>query len=268
VTTMDQALTWDLVKHRMSNLLKIGGYRVGLLPHPFQLYSAMKIYELETALAHLHKSQAVIVDVCCGTGIQTQLVSRRGRRVVGIDHDPQKIRDAMWHLRYSRLNGSVTFIVGRAEALPLPSAIADAVVCLCAIEHVESPKDSLAEIARILKPGGQLCISADSLSNVTSNELRERHQRMYDVHRYYDVQSLSSAIESVGLHVETAFPIMCSSEAVRELERAMDHPAPCDPLRTRRLLAILRKNDGSAVDRVGGLFVFALASKALGVSPK
>ena len=79
-------------------------------------------------------------------------------------------------------------------------------------------RKALAEVARVLKPGGMLCITADSMATVISNELRMEHQSMYHVCRYFDVKSLSDAINGAGLHVEIAFPILCSAEAITELE--------------------------------------------------
>jgi SAM-dependent methyltransferase len=152
-------------------------------------------------------------------------------------------------------------MIGLAEALPLPSSVADAVVCLCAIEHISSPEKALAEVARILKPGGMLVITADSMASVISNDVRIRHQSMYHVYRYFDVKSLLAVIEGAGLHVEIAFPILCSADAIRELERSMEDPTPCGPLRTRRLLVGLRKGDGAITSRTEGLFVFAVAKR-------
>jgi SAM-dependent methyltransferase len=222
----------------------------------------MKIYELETALAYLRlPAQSTLVDICCGTGIQSQLLARQASRVIGIDNDRGKIRDASWHLQHSRYHGAVSFVIGQAEELPLPDSAADAVVCLCAIEHIPRPEDALREVVRILKPGGMLCITADSLANVARDSLRAQHQKMYAVYRYFDVKSLSDVLRGAGLCVDVAFPMLCSPEAVKELERCMTNPNPYGPIRTRRLLTRLRLADAALADRTAGLFVFAAATK-------
>jgi ubiquinone/menaquinone biosynthesis C-methylase UbiE len=237
-------------------------YRVGFFPHPYQLYSAMKIYELEVVLAHLDQTpQATLVDLCCGTGIQTQLLARGARRIVGIDIDVLKIRDATWHLRHSRAGSNVAFVVGRAEGLPLPDMCADAVVSLCAIEHIVDPVKALTEVVRTMKPGSQLCITADSLANVADTALRAQHSLMYDVKNYFDVESITALLQHAGLVVELAHSILRSPEAVDELRRCMERPRRDGALRTYRLLTCFRRRDAEAEPGAAGLFVFAAARK-------
>lgn len=46
-------------------------------------------------------------------------------------------------------------VVANAYALPYPDASVDAVLCVAVLEHLEFPDQAVAEIARVLKPGGQ-----------------------------------------------------------------------------------------------------------------
>lgn len=252
------------LKHRALNLLKYAGYLTGLLPHRYQLYSAIKIYELDTLLAYLNVSRdATIVDVCCGTGLQTQLLASYAKRTIGIDIDEAKIRDANWHLRFSKVREKVSFLVGRAERLPLADCFADAVVCLCAIEHIRRPEDAVGEIARVLKPGGKLYITADSLASVTSGTLKVKHRQMYDVHRYFEISTLSCLLREAGFVVDTVFPILCSTDAVKELERCMRVSDRPNCLTLHRQLKSFSRKDLLERDHSGGLFIFAVAKKPI-----
>lgn len=53
-----------------------------------------------------------------------------------------------------------TFLQGMAERLPFPDSSIDLVTCLTVIEHVESPARAVAEMARVLRPGGMLFLEA------------------------------------------------------------------------------------------------------------
>ena len=52
------------------------------------------------------------------------------------------------------VGGTAQVIVGSAERMPIPAESQDVVICESILEHVESPRLSLTEIHRILKPGG------------------------------------------------------------------------------------------------------------------
>lgn len=251
---------WEHVKVRAVNAVKVAAYRLSILPHAHQLYSPLKMFELDVTLAHLAPGTgATLVDICCGTGLQTQLLARDAGRAIGIDIDPDKIADANWHLRHSRLRPAVSFLVGRAEALPLPDACADAVTCLCAIEHIPRPETAIREAVRILKSGGRMCITADSLGTISDDDFKARHQHMYGVHQYFDVASLSDLLRRAGLRIDVARPILSSPEAAQELERCMISPTRCGLLETRRLLEHFRRDD--IPESIVGLFVFVAATK-------
>jgi ubiquinone/menaquinone biosynthesis C-methylase UbiE len=261
---MTKRSAWGQISTLASDRLMVGAYRLGILPHPYQLYSALKIYELETVLSHLSfPSEGTIIDLCCGTGIQSQLLASKAPRVIGIDNDRDRIRDARWHLRFSRFRSAVSFVVGRAEALPLPMNAVDAVVCLCAIEHLVNPEQALREVVRVLKPGGRLYLTADSLGNVESSELKALHQRSYAVCHYFDVKSLTQLLEISGFLVEAAFPLLCSEEAIEEMKRCMAAPHALGPITTRRLLSKFRRRDRAIRNssKLAGLFVFASARR-------
>ena len=216
--------TWgDRAYRKVVDGTKVLGYRSGLLPSRYQLYSAIKMYELEVALAQVNlQGGETVVDVCCGTGIQSQLMAHSAARVLGVDVAWRQILDARWHVVHSRYRTRVGFLVGAAEALPLRTGGTDVAICLCAIEHVRQPREALGEIWRILRPGGRLCITADSLANVEDPEVRRRHQLMYGVRKYYNAKSLRELVESAGLRVDKVCPILGSQLAVEELERWHD----------------------------------------------
>jgi len=102
-----------------------------------------------------------VLDMACGTGAQAQAWSERGARVVGIDIDQDLLSVARGRAAASGAPGSggdpvepTGWICGDAVRLPFPDACFDVVFCNSLLEHVSAWRAVLAEIARVLTPGG------------------------------------------------------------------------------------------------------------------
>jgi len=97
------------------------------------------------------------LDLACGTGDIAYEVARRGANVVGLDVTERMIRIA----RAKRDSaGSIEFVVGDMMALPFADASFDVVTAGYGIRNVPELDPALAEIARVLRPGG-LFLSLD-----------------------------------------------------------------------------------------------------------
>lgn len=90
-----------------------------------------------------------VLDLGCGTGILTEMVARRGWPVVGVEPNPEMLGAA-------RENSSVDLVRGQAEATGLRDASVDLVVCGQAFHWFEQ-QVTLAELDRVLTPGGRVC---------------------------------------------------------------------------------------------------------------
>jgi demethylmenaquinone methyltransferase / 2-methoxy-6-polyprenyl-1,4-benzoquinol methylase len=93
-----------------------------------------------------------VVDVAMGTG----LVTREARALVGPDASIIGIDPSPGMMAQSNLN--ITSHVARAEAIPVPDASADFVSMGYALRHLEDLVVAFREFARVLKPGGTVCI--------------------------------------------------------------------------------------------------------------
>jgi SAM-dependent methyltransferase len=89
------------------------------------------------------------VDVGAGTGALTRLLVARVERVTAVEPDA-RMRTVL-----VRRAPSAIVLEGRAEALPLPEAYADAVLVSSAWHWVD-PERAVPEVARVLRPGGRL----------------------------------------------------------------------------------------------------------------
>ena len=110
--------------------------------------------------AQIHPGDSVL-DVGCGTGEVALLASTRTQagRVHGIDPAPEMIAVAKGKAARKRLD--VDFRVGVIEALPFPDASLDVVTSSLMMHHLpeELKARGLAEVYRVLKPGGRLLIA-------------------------------------------------------------------------------------------------------------
>ncbi|MGH9847473.1 MAG: class I SAM-dependent methyltransferase [Blastocatellia bacterium] len=92
-----------------------------------------------------------VADVGCGPGVMVEAVLKRGGTFDGVDLSPEMVREAAE--KYGSLEG-VSFREGSIEALSLPGESYDQVLCMAVLEYLSTPDRAMAEIARILKPGG------------------------------------------------------------------------------------------------------------------
>ncbi len=99
-----------------------------------------------------------ILDLGCGMGGLVVALRRAGAKAVG--HDPNRAYGQICTLRAARYDLPLPFVTATGEALPFATESFDIVVCLDVLEHAASLEQTLAEIARVLPPGGQAIVTA------------------------------------------------------------------------------------------------------------
>lgn len=96
---------------------------------------------------------ARVLEIGCGRGIGIEiLLSLGAAQVVGFDLDPKMI--SLAQKRTERYGNRVQVFIGDAEKVELPDNSFDAVVDFGILHHVSGWRKALAEVARLLKPGG------------------------------------------------------------------------------------------------------------------
>lgn len=92
-------------------------------------------------------------DVGVGTGRISQALLRAGASVVGVDASPEMLEQARERLPEADLRlGSL------ARELPVTSASVDVVTCLRVVKYLPDTGHALAELARVVRPGGIVCV--------------------------------------------------------------------------------------------------------------
>jgi demethylmenaquinone methyltransferase/2-methoxy-6-polyprenyl-1,4-benzoquinol methylase len=103
-------------------------------------------------LSGAHPGQRAL-DLACGTGDVARELEARGAEVIGLDITARMIQLA----RLRRPSRLVHWVVGDMAALPAPAASFDLVTTGYGLRNVPDLATSLAEIHRVLRPGGLLC---------------------------------------------------------------------------------------------------------------
>lgn len=100
-----------------------------------------------------------VLDIGCGPGEMLVDLLKRGCTVSGTDISEAMIGLARTNTGPQPGGAAVDLRVGDIEAMTYPAASFDAVVCAGVIEYLDGDSKALAELNRVLKPGGTLLIS-------------------------------------------------------------------------------------------------------------
>jgi ubiquinone/menaquinone biosynthesis C-methylase UbiE len=172
-----------------------------------------------------------MLDVGCGTGTLVLMARRRypNATVIGVDGDPTILSIA--RRKAARAGASVQFDEGMAYALPYADGSFDAVVSTLTFHHLtpDQQERALAEVQRVLRPGGRLVIA----------DLTRRGGRMGLLHRLLSVLmprhgGHGGAHHAHGSTTEEHHP---SPEAHHD---APEHPEAAPPDHMRRTASLAR----------------------------
>lgn len=106
-----------------------------------------------------------VLDLGCGAGRHAFECYRRGAQVVALDQNGEEIREvakwfaAMREAGEAPAGATATAMEGNALALPFPDESFDVVIISEVMEHIPDDKGVLAEMVRVLKPGGRIAIT-------------------------------------------------------------------------------------------------------------
>ena len=128
------AKDWERMKHDLIGKLDLGS-------------------EISRRLYHCD----VAVDLGCGTGDLLPFLKTKARQVIGVDNSPKMLEKA--RARFGGDPDGIEFRIGEVIHLPLGNGEADAVVINMVLHHLAAPEQAIAEIARVLRAGGQLLVS-------------------------------------------------------------------------------------------------------------
>jgi demethylmenaquinone methyltransferase / 2-methoxy-6-polyprenyl-1,4-benzoquinol methylase len=100
-----------------------------------------------------------VLDVATGTAaVAIELVRRTGCRVVGLDQSPEMLAEGRRRVADAGLADRIELVEGTAERLPFDDASFDAVTFTYLLRYVDDPRATLAEVLRVVRPGGTIAM--------------------------------------------------------------------------------------------------------------
>lgn len=176
---------------------------------------------------------ALVADVACGDGATLRLLGRRRLLGVGVDVERRAVARA-----------GAGAVVGDAHALPLASGAYDAAVCECAVSTFADPPRAVAELARVVRPGGAVAIT-----DVVLRRDLAPPQVVAAVDRLTTARTLpgyAALLEGAGLRVLRAEDRSADARALcRRLARRLAVAGASGPASTAR--ACVRAVEGGAL---------------------
>lgn len=106
-----------------------------------------------------------VLDMGCGGGRHAFSVYRRGANVVALDMSESDLREVEVMFRAMELEGEIpagataAAVRGNAYALPFDDASFDRIIAAEVLEHLPADTDAMAELTRVLKPGGLIAVT-------------------------------------------------------------------------------------------------------------
>lgn len=163
-----------------------------------------------------------VLDIGCGPGrslAKLADLSPKGR-VVGTDPSELMAEIAVKRNRTLVKAGRVDVLIASAAALPFPDGAFDKALCVHVIYFWNDPDLAFREIARVLKPGGQL-----ALLFRTNDDLAAVRAFPAEVYRFPSLSDVIAPLEAAGFAVETNDELCCEPKTTPILLLATRRPS-------------------------------------------
>jgi demethylmenaquinone methyltransferase / 2-methoxy-6-polyprenyl-1,4-benzoquinol methylase len=111
-------------------------------------------------------ADARVLDVATGTAaVAIELARRTGCRVVGLDQSAEMLAEGRSRVDAAGLGDRIELVRGEAERLPFEDESFDGLTFTYLLRYVEDPRATLAELARVVRPGGTIAMLEFGLPN-------------------------------------------------------------------------------------------------------
>jgi ubiquinone/menaquinone biosynthesis C-methylase UbiE len=157
----------------------------------------------EYATAGLANPRSLVaVDLACGPGTYTRPLATRVGRAIGADLTPAMVEKARAEAARDGI-ANIEFVCADIYALPFADQSAGIVSCGYAFHHMTEPLRALAEMARVLQPGGRMAITDIIVPEGCDAAFQNHAERVRDP-SHTDTQSIASFrawMKELGLRI-------------------------------------------------------------------
>ncbi len=99
-------------------------------------------------IAGVLEGLATIVDIGTGEGQVARVLQAAGAQVIGVDPIRPQVDEA------AKRGGGPSYVLAPADRLPIADGAMDGAVACLVFEHIDAVDEAIAEVARVLRPGG------------------------------------------------------------------------------------------------------------------
>ena len=231
-------------------------------PHIYFSANPFKIHEFRELMKEVKLVPSdVVLDIGCGVGLQTVLVGKRCKKIVGIDVNPNVIARAQSDQAHVLGRINCEFRCTTIEDAHFADNMFDKIMSFCVIEHIPDYMRVLRECYRTLKPGGCLVVSLDSLATIDDEALKRKHTEDQAVRHYFQPDAIRRDLDAIGFKDVSVAPLFCSAFARDLFMKGIRNQFRFRYMEAIRLSREIEKAERHAEQRERGIFLIARATK-------
>jgi len=151
------------------------------------------------ALSAFAEGDWIVGDLGCGTGQVSAALAPFVARVIAVDGSSAMLQAAKKRLRGI---GNVELRRGELEGLPIDAGTLDAAMLMLVLHHVSEPERAIAEMERVLKPGGRALIV-----DMLPHDRESYRQQMGHVWLGFDEESIGRLLTEAGFGGTRVVPL-------------------------------------------------------------
>ena len=153
---------------------------------------------LDEVFSRIDRGDEVVLDLGAGSGYFSLQIARRlmHGRVICLDQSDVMLRRLKQRARTAGLSKIISIVRCNASCIGLKSGSVDLVISSFLLHELIDPPAALAEVARVLRPGGSV-VATDFRNTVITRRMLSHHSK--EVHGPFTVSELSAALDQAGL---------------------------------------------------------------------